>query len=103
LRDGSGLAHEIVVCGCPVCHQAGANKLITAFAVALSRDREQSEPEVKIRLRMARLDGVCTQGPEIAIDGVRHSRFQGAHVLPIIRELRGTECREAAEPLLRTS
>ncbi len=97
------MAHEIVVCGCPVCHLAGARRLITAFAAALSRDQERSDQVLNIRLRMARLDGVCTKGPNIAIDGVRHVQFQGANVRRIVRELRGPERSEESTEVVRSS
>jgi NADH:ubiquinone oxidoreductase subunit E len=78
-----------VVCDCPVCHPAGARKLLTALATAIGNSRDRSATEPVIRLKMAHLSGVCFEGPDITVDGVRHATFRNEDVLALVKELRG--------------
>jgi NADH:ubiquinone oxidoreductase subunit E len=87
MRSKTGETHEIVVCDCPVCRAAGASRLVTAFARTLELKRRNCEQTPIVTLRFARLDGVCTSGPNVSVDGDRQGHFPIAEVRSTVERL----------------
>ena len=87
MRSKATRVHEIVVCDCPVCRVAGATRLVTAFARALELQRRNSEQPPIVTLRYAHLEGVCTCGPTVSVDGDRRESFPVAEVRSTVEHL----------------
>lgn len=85
ISEESRSHHEVVVCCCPVCHIAGAPRILTAFLAHLCAQPDEGIEEPAYKLRYQSFEDTCLNGPNVSIDGRRVNRFK-------LKELRELTC-----------
>ena len=78
---------EIVVCCCPVCHIAGAPRILTVFMAHLCAQPDEGIEEPAYRLRYEPLEGPCLSGPNVSIDGRRVNQIKLKELKELIWEM----------------
>lgn len=87
ISEESRSHREIVVCCCPVCHIAGAPRILTAFLARLCAQPDEGIEEPAYRLRYEPLEGPCLSGPNVSIDGRRVNRIKLKELRELIRDM----------------
>ncbi len=78
---------QVVICTCPVCRLMGSTRLLRAFAVYAGVLHDHAHKDINLKIRLEKLPGVCTSGPNLTVNGKRLNRVRPEDVRGIIREV----------------
>lgn len=85
-------ANVVRVCLGTACYVRGGKKVLEAVKKDLGIDVEQTTPDRKFSLEVARCFGACGLAPVITVNDDVHQRVKAAKVSELLGRYRGSKC-----------